>query len=647
MSSQLRSRMYDLTATLIQSIAAFARRRNRIALIRLAFRVLCRQGWHGLRRELLRFAQVHVTYEQWIALHDTFSAEDQRAIQKHISAFGSRPLLSVLMPTYNTPERWLRRAIESVRRQLYPFWELCIADDASTDPHVRAVLEEYRHLDHRMHVIYRELNGHISAASNSALGLASGEFVVFLDHDDEMPDHALYMVANALNDNSELDLLYSDEDKIDESNRRYGPHFKPDWNPDLVNGQNMVNHLCVYRTALVRSLGGLREGYEGAQDWDLLLRISECIPASRICHIPYVLYHWRAVSGSTAATANEKPYAFQAAAKGLRDHLERTGQQGLVFRTAGEYFRIKRVTPSPAPLVSIVIPTRNGLHLLRRCIDSLRKRTRYPRYEILIVDNQSDDPKTLGYLEQVSRAEDTRVLRFDFPFNYSALNNFAARESRGAYLCLMNNDIETISEDWLDEMVGQAARPGIGAVGAKLYYPNETIQHAGVILGLGGIAGHPYSGTERHSFGYMARLMLVQNVSAVTAACLVVRKDIFEEVKGLDEVNLTIAFNDVDFCLRLLERGYRNLWTPYAELYHHESATRGPEDTREKQLRFQREVAYMEARWGHVLEYDPAHNVNLTLENSWPNLASRPRKTKPWCSQGDRIRRKHSAGINP
>lgn len=629
-------RSIHIVSTLFRTLTALTRRKNRLGLIRAAWRVIRSQGWHGLKQEFLQFTHVNVTYERWIALHDTLSEKDQQAIRAHISLFASRPVFSVLIPTYNTPEVWLRRAIESVREQLYPHWELCIADDASTDPCVRRVLEEYAHLDRRIRVVFREINGHISAASNTALGIASGDFVALLDHDDELQKHALYMVAVALTDHPDLDLIYSDEDKIDESGRRFGPYFKPDWNPALFTAQNFVSHLGIYRTSLVRSIGGFREGYEGSQDWDLALRFSESMPSSHIHHIPHILYHWRAIDGSTAASAGEKPYASKAAEKALREHLERIGFQGLISQTAGGYFRTAPKMPTPAPLVSIVIPTRNGLPLLRRCIESLRERTRYSNYEVLVIDNQSDDPEMLAYLKKIAADGTVRILRYDRPFNFSALNNFAVKEARGSYLCLMNNDIEVISEEWLDEMVSQAARPETGAVGAKLYYPNDTIQHAGVLLGMGGIAGHLYSGLPRNSTGYMTRLLLVQNMSAVTAACLVVRKDLYEEVGGLDEKNLPVAFNDVDFCLKLLEHGYRNLWTPYAELYHHESATRGPENTPEKQSRFQREVAYMQARWGPMLGCDPAHNPNLTLHSSWPWLAPIPRVSKPWNPERER-----------
>ena len=624
------ARSIRIFSALVGVLAAIIRHQSRLVLVRGAWRVVRDEGLLGLRQKFLQFAHANITYARWILLHDTLDEKDREAIRTHVSVLMDQPLISVLMPTYNTKEQWLRLAIESVRRQLYPNWELCIADDASTAPHVRSVLEEFSRLDQRIRVVFRQTNGHISAASNTALGIARGDFVALLDHDDELPEHALYMVAVAVNENPSLDLIYSDEDKIDESGGRFGPYFKPDWNPDLFSCQNMICHLGVYRTSLANSFGGFREGCEGAQDWDLALRFSERVSSTRIHHIPHVLYHWRAIAGSTAVVVSEKPYALQAAEKVLRDHCDRIGRQGIISQAAGGYFRVCSSIPIPNPLVSIIIPTRNGLVLLRRCIERLRERTRYSNYEILVVDNQSTDSETLDYLNQISGAGFARVLRYDFPFNYSALNNFAAKAARGSYLCLMNNDIEVISEHWLDEMVSQAACIEVGAVGAKLYYPNDTIQHAGVILGMGGIAGHLYSGMGRNSSGYMSRLMLVQNVSAVTAACLLVRKELYEEVGGLDEKNLPIAFNDVDFCLRLLERGYRNLWTPYAELYHHESASRGPEDTPEKKLRFRREMTYMQTRWGHLLQHDPAHNPNLTLGNSWPYLAAAPRAKRPW-----------------
>lgn len=615
---------------IVKIFLVYLRQKNRTRLIRLAWQVLVTQGWRELGQQLLQFAHVHVTYDRWIALHGTLHAADRQAIRSHIASFVTRPSFSILMPTYNTPVPWLRRAIESVRQQIYPHWELCIADDASTDLEVRQLLADYAELDPRIRVKFRDSNGHISVASNTALGMATADFIALLDHDDELAEHALYMVAAALNEHPLLDLIYSDEDKIDASGHRFGPYFKPDWNPTLFTAQNYISHLGVYRTTLVRSVGGFREGYEGSQDWDLALRVIEATDASRIHHIPHVLYHWRAVEGSTATSTNEKPYATLAAQKALCEHLERTRTAGSVSQARGGYFRVTTEIPYPPPLVSIIIPTRNGVALLRRCIESVLEKTHYKNYEILVVDNQSDEAATLTYLEGLARLGQVRVLRDDNPFNFSTLNNFAVQAARGSYLCLMNNDMEVISENWLNEMLSLAAHPDTGAVGAKLYYPDDTIQHAGVVLGMGGIAGHLYRGAARDSTGYMTRLALPQNMSAVTAACLVVRKAVFEEVGGLNEQDLAVAFNDVDFCLRVQERGYRNVWTPYAELYHHESATRGLEDTPEKQTRFQREVAYMRARWGHLLTHDPAYNPNLTLDNNWPWFARVPRVQKPW-----------------
>ncbi len=606
------------------------RHRSLAHLLGKAYRLWRREGLRGVRHACRRLLTDAWDYDAWIRQHDTLSESDRVSITRQVDRLPCRPLLSVVMPVYNTPERWLRAAIESVRTQIYPEWELCIADDASTALHVRSLLEDYARRDSRIRVVFRESNGHISVASNSALALARGEFIVLLDHDDELPLHALYMVANALNENPQLDLIYSDEDKIDEYGHRYGPYFKPDWNPDLFCGQNLISHLGVYRTELVREIGGFRKGYEGSQDWDLALRVSERIPASHIHHIPHVLYHWRAIEGSAAAGDGEKPYAAEAALRLLRDHLARTGLKGEASRLACGHFRVRYALPNPAPLVSIVIPTRNDLGLLRRCIESIRAKTVYAPYELLVVDNQSDDPEALEYLRNLDSAGQARVLRYDAPFNYSAINNFAVTVARGEYLCLMNNDAEVISGGWLTEMVSQAVRPGVGAVGAMLYYPDDTIQHAGVFVGMGGVAGHLYARYPRGTHGYVSRACLVQNISAVTAACLVVKARIYRQVGGMDAENLPVAFNDVDFCLRLLEQGYRNVWTPFAELYYHESATRGYEDTPEKRQRFQGEIAYMRRRWAHVLEKDPCYNPNLSLDHAWPRPAFPPRSRMPW-----------------
>ena len=563
-------------------------------------------------------------YATWIDYYDALSAEDRRRIRALARELPYRPLISVVMPVYNTPEKWLAKAIDSVRRQLYPCWELCIADDCSPQGHVREVLARYERLDPRIKVCYREKNGHISAASNSALALATGEFVALLDHDDELAIHALYAVALELQDHPEADLLYSDEDKVDEEGKRFSPYFKPQWNPDLLLGQNFISHLGVYRREAVETAGGFRAGYEGCQDWDLALRIAERIPASHIRHIPRILYHWRAIEGSTARAVEEKDYIVEASRRVLEGHCERTGKDTEILPVRGSHFRVRYRLPAPPPLVSIIIPTHNQPRLLRQGIEALRARTTYPHYEILVVDNRSDDPAALAYLEDLPRRGEARVLRYPQPFNYSAINNFAVEQAGGELVCLMNNDMEVITPDWLEEMASQALRPGIGAVGALLYYPDDTIQHAGVVLGLGGVAGHLFSRMPRHTDGYFNRARLVQNFTAVTAACLVVRRSAYREVGGLNET-LKVAFNDVDFCLKLHASGRRNLWTPHAEFYHHESASRGMEDTTEKHRRFVSEVEYMRAHWHEIIADDPAYNLNLGTENGECRLASPPR----------------------
>lgn len=626
-----RTRLQDRLILLVKALLNVLQMRNPVAVSSKAYRIWKHSGFNGLWRKISYLGHATIGYNRWVTLFDTLSENDRQAILSHISKLHHKPCISIIMPTYNSTERWLRRAIESVRTQFYPHWELCIADDASTTYHLKSILNEYQNLDDRIKVVFRERNGHISAASNSALELASGEFIALLDHDDELPMHALYMVAFAINEDPNLDLIYSDEDQINENNYRYSPYFKPDLNPDLLTSQNMICHLAVYRTELVRTLGGFREGYEGAQDWDLALRMTEHTPSKRIKHLPYILYHWRAISGSTAMGHDEKSYASNAGKNVLIDHFVRIKKEVEILPVIGSHYRVRYSIPSPAPLVSIIIPTRNGTNLLKKCIDNILVNTRYSPYEIIVIDNQSNEEDALAYLKFLAQEKLAQVVRYDAPFNYSAINNFAVLQSKGSLLCLMNNDIEVISKEWLNEMVAQASRPEIGAVGPMLYYPDDTIQHAGVILGLGGVAGgHPYSGYARGTSGYMNRAYLVQNLSAVTAACLVVRKNVFQEVGGLDEINLPVAFNDIDFCLRLLEKGYRNLWTPFAELYHHESATRGYEDTPDKLKRFQKENSYMKARWGNLIKHDPAYNPNLTLDSGWPNLAFPPRTKKPW-----------------
>ncbi len=603
----------------------------------LVVEVLHDDGWHPLFQKM-----VHVgkpgdptelsEYEKWCRQHEALTDTDLQAIHSHIEAFATKPVISVIMPVYNTPEALLAKAIESVFEQIYPHWELCVADDASTEPHVRGVLERFAARDPRVKVAYRASNGHICEATNTALGLATGDFAALFDHDDTLAPTALYEVAAEIDEHPDARFIYSDEDKVDMEDRRFDPYFKPDWNPDLNHGQNYTSHLSVYRTQLIREIGGFRKGFEGSQDWDLMLRAIERIPASAIRHIPKLLYHWRAAPGSTALQLAEKSYPVEAARMALADHFRRTGETVELLPVAGDHWRVRYPVPSPSPLVSLVIPTRNAVKLLRQAVTSVLERTDYPNFEVLIVDNASDDPGTIAYFEEILRRNDPRIriLPYREPFNYSAINNFAVREAHGEIVGLLNNDVEAINRDWLSEMVSHASRPGIGAVGAMLYYPLNTVQHAGVILGLGGVAGHPFKEFPRGDQGQKNRLRLVQNYSAVTAACLVIRRDRFLEVGGLNERDLAVAFNDVDLCCKLIRAGYRNLWTPHAEFYHHESATRGVEDTPEKKARFQSEIDYMMNTWGSLLMADPAYNPNLTLVGEDFSPAYLSRATKTW-----------------
>lgn len=559
--------------------------------------------------------KVNISYSDFILLNDSLTAQDKLVIKQHVPKLPRRPLISIIMPVYNPLLNHLGEALDSVLAQLYPDWELCLADDASTALGVRNLITEYTRKDARIKAVFRPVNGHISAASNSALELASGEFIALMDQDDLLPAHALYHVAIEINRHPDAGLFYSDEDKVNDDGQRLDPYFKPDWNPDLFCSHNLITHLAIYRTSLVREIGGFRQGYEGSQDYDLARRVIERITPAQIRHIPRVLYHWRIHDQSTAAGGlSNKPYAYEAAQKTLNEYLAPRGAYVEHGPFLGSY-RVRYTIPQPVPLVSLIIPTRDGVDVLKACIESIRNKTTYPNWEILVVDNQSTAPLTLAYFAQLSHDERIRIIKYDAPFNYSDINNYAVQNAKGMLIGLINNDIEVITTDWLEEMVSHAMRPEIGAVGAKLLYPDGRIQHSGVILGLGGLAAHAHRFFDQDSHGYCGHASLVKNYSAVTGACLLVKKDLYEKIGGLDATNLTVAYNDVDFCLRLGELGYRNIYTPYAILYHHESLTRGAEDTPEKIARFTAETRYMRERWGEMLDHDPAYNPNLTTSS--------------------------------
>ncbi|WP_257292324.1 glycosyltransferase [Endozoicomonas sp. ONNA1] len=556
-----------------------------------------------------------LTYPQWQQRHEP-AVFDKRKITNELEQLNRKPLISIVMATYNTEPLFLKACIDSVLEQSYCHWELCIADDCSTDEQVRTLLNEYSEKDTRIKVTFRSVNGHISKASNTALELATGDYVGLLDHDDCLAEHALFYIAKTINERPQVRLLYSDEDKIDEKGVRYEPHFKTDWNRDLFYSHNYITHFSVFDATLIKEVGGFRSGLEGSQDYDLILRCVAKIGNDQIAHIPHILYHWRAIKGSTALSSGEKNYTTEAGYKALQDFFKATyipvevrkGQLANTYRTIWPM-------PKPLPFVSLLIPTRDGYEILKQCIESIRTKTTYPNYEIVVLNNQTTCDKTLDYFERISSYNNIRVLNYDFPFNYSAINNFGVPQTKGSIIGLINNDIEVISPDWLDEMVRQVSRPDIGCVGAKLYYPDNRIQHAGVTLGIGGVAGHTHKYFSDVNPGYFSRLKLVQNFSAVTAAAMLVRKSVFEEVEGFEEKHLKVAFNDVDFCLKVRDKGYRNIWTPHACLYHHESLSRGAEDNPEKQARFQNEIEYMKQKWGDKLTTDPYYSPNLTLNH--------------------------------
>ncbi|WP_315918685.1 glycosyltransferase [Vibrio fluvialis] len=596
-----------------------------------AWNVYQREGVKGVvRRSKYQVAQPIsfsteplLDYGQWLLKYGELSDIQTKQVVDRIGSLEYKPKISVLMPVYNPPIRYLCEAIDSVIDQLYSEWELCIVDDVSPNQDVRNVLHEYALKDARIKVIERQVNGHISEATNSALDVATGDYIALMDHDDKLPSDSLYWVVETILANPDVELIYSDEDKITaDGHTRYDPNFKSQWNPELFLSQNCISHLGVYKTKLAKEIGGFRKGFEGAQDWDFALRFTEKVKPEQIIHIPRILYHWRAIEGSTAVDGGEKPYALDAAVRAVQEHFDRQDVKAIAEQHPElDYVRVRYQLPTHQPLVSMIIPTRNGLDVLSVCIDSILEKTTYKNYEIIIVDNGSDCPDTLEYLKTIqNKYINVTVLTDDSPFNYSALNNKAAAIAKGEILALVNNDVEVITPEWLTEMVGHAIQPQNGAVGARLWYPDDTLQHGGVIM-VGGVAGHAHKHLPKGLPGYACRAIVSQNYSAVTAACLLVRRDVFEQVGGLNEKDLTVAFNDIDFCLKVQEAGYLNVWTPYAELYHYESKTRGFEDTPEKKQRFEKEVQYMRGRWAHILDADPYYNPNLTMAREDFSLA--------------------------
>jgi len=572
-------------------------------------------------------------YQRWLKTFDRPSKAVVSKLRREIESQHSLPLISVLMPVADPHPEHLEAAIDSVLGQPYSRLELCIVDDASHNPEVLSLLRATQGSDPRVKLHFRTSRGGIARATNDALSLATGDYVAPVDHDDLLAHAALLLVAKELLEHPGTVLLYTDEDKIDEEGTRFDPHLKPDWNPALLLGSNYVCHLCVLETKVVRQLGGWRSECDGAQDYDMVLRVSSVATPAQIRHLPWPCYHWRVSRTSTSASIDAKPYVREAAYKALTEHLHAIGAKAEV-QPAWEGSFYQRVTwklPATPPAVTIVIPTRDG-RKLRDCVTSLLEKTEYPSMSVVIIDNGSERPEAMELLDSLS-SDERVVVRRDprSPFNFSALNNAAIAEVNTPYVLLLNDDTEVTHGDWLKEMIGWALQPEVGIVGARLLYPDGRIQHAGILLGVGGIASHFYWKQPHDQIELFARSHLAQDLSAVTAACMLVKRSVWQELGGLDESNLAVNYNDIDFCSRAKKAGYRVIWTPFATLIHHESVSRAEKLTKlEGRRQVVEEREFVREHHLDLICNDPAYNPNLSLENlSLGNFAWPPRAW-PW-----------------
>ena len=553
-----------------------------------------------------------VDYQKWLPKHLPSSAELER---QRKTKFSLTPKISIVVPLYKTDREYLRQLIESVQAQTYSNWELCLSDGSGANSPLEQVLKEYQEKDSRIRVISSEKPLQISQNTNAAMGISTGDFVAFADHDDVLTANALFEYVKAYNENPKLEVFYSDEDKMTmDGNKFFQPHFKPDFNLDLLCSVNYICHLFMAKKSLIEKVGMLRPEYDGAQDYDFIFR---CVEATdQICHVPKILYHWRSHEQSTSENPESKRYAFDAGQRAVQAHYDRIGVKAEVLQ--GEYLGLYRTKfiRDYDPLISIIIPNKDHIEDLRRCMNSIEEKSTYQNYEYIIVENNSTQKETFEYYQKLEKEDPkAHVLYWDGPFNYSAINNFGAKEAKGEYLLLLNNDTEIINPDCLEELLGYCMRDDVGIVGARLYYEDDTIQHAGVVLGFGGIAGHCFVQQPRTSTGYCHRIICAQDYSAVTAACMMVKKEIFDAVGGLSE-DLQVAFNDIDFCIKVRDYGKLVVYNPYAELYHYESKSRGLEDTPEKIARFNKEIATLEQHWPDIFRKpDPYYNPNLTLDS--------------------------------
>ena len=521
--------------------------------------------------------------------------------------FKYEPLFSIIIPTYNVSKQLLSECLDSILSQGYQNFEVCIADDHSTLEETIATLKEYESIDKRIHVTYRKENGMISIASNTALKMAKGEFIILVDNDDVIDKNSLYYITEALNKDKKIDFIYSDEDKIDFKGNYMEPHFKPDYSPDTLMGVNYICHLSCIRKSIIDELGGFRKEYDGSQDYDLFLRVTE--KTNHIHHIERILYHWRQTPTSTAGYLGNKSYAYIAGKKALEDALKRRNIKGEVLDNPRvSTYLIKYHHDNP--LVSIIIPMKDQAKVSRRCFESLYNKMKYKNFEIIVIDNGSHEKETKDLLEEYqNKYKNFKVKRIECEFNYSYLNNEAVKLSKGEYLLFLNNDTEVTQEDFLDNMVGYGSLEHIGCVGIKLLYPDKLVQHAGVVLGFGGVAGHIYVANNYYDNGLFGRLVMPYNYTAVTAACLLIKKSKFNSIGGFDE-NLKVALNDVDLNLKALDKGYYNVCLSNVEMTHYESKSRGYEASREKHERFLQEQEYMKKKWNKTLERDKYFSKN-------------------------------------
>ena len=573
--------------------------------------------------------------EFWIRLHERFEPEevpygpwyeayvpDAQTLEKQRAhTFSYAPKISLTVPAYRTPAAFLRQMLDSVQAQTYGNWELCIADGSPEDAAMLAILEEYAQKDGRIRFRRLEQNLGIAGNTNAAFAMAEGDYIGLLDHDDLLAPNALFEIVRRLNVKERPDVVYTDEDKVTmDLKEHFQPHLKPDFNLDLLRSNNYICHFFVAKRSLVEQVGGFLPEFDGAQDYDFILRCTE--EAGSVAHVPEILYHWRTHKASTADNPASKMYAFDAGKRAIEAHLARMHTKGTVSHTKDLGFYRVQYPVQGTPLVSIIIPNKDEKETLEACIRSIREKTTYKNYEIILIENNSTTDEIFDYYKKLSREPDIRLLRWKGDFNYAAINNLGARSARGDYFLFLNNDITVINPDWLTEMLGVCQRWEVGAVGAKLLYPDDTIQHAGCVVGMGGIAGHLFVNMPANRTGYLHKASLLQDMSAVTAACMMVKRDAFERAGGFTEA-LAVAFNDVDLCLKIRGAGYLVVYDPYAQLYHMESKTRGAEDNKEKIRRFQTEIEYMRSHWIGILKNgDPYYNKNLSL-TKW-NYSLRP-----------------------